>query len=480
MSGRLLRKECGVTEAFPPGFLFGAATSAYQIEGSLDVDGRGRSVWETFASAPGRIEGGADGSRACDSYRRWADDVDLLATLGLGAYRFSVSWARIVPEGRGRVEGRGLDHYERCVDALLDRGITPLITLNHWDMPEALMTHGGWAGRPTVDAFAEYAAAVVERLGDRVGHWITQNEPWIIALLGYHLGLHAPGVSDLRASVAAGHHLLLGHGAAYDAIKQVRPDVQVGIALNLLPCDPASGDPADRAAAIGSDGYCNRWYLDPLFGRGYPPDMVAHFERALGTGLDEIVRPADTERIAHRNDFLGINYYSRRITAAATTGPDRPFPWRVAGTGEEVGADYTEQGTEIAPDSLRVLLVRLARDYPRVPLVVTENGAAYGDAPTHDGQVHDQRRTSFLLRHLRAVADAIEGGADVRGYMYWSLLDNFEWAQGYRTRFGLVHVDYRTGERTIKDSARVYGEVARTRRLPDTRPGTLPAIAPFG
>jgi len=466
-----------MNSAFPSGFLFGAATSAHQIEGSLDADGRGRSVWETFAATPGVIEGGADGSRACDSYRRWREDVDLLADIGLNAYRFSVSWARIVPDGRGRIETRGLDHYERIVDALLERGITPLVTLNHWDMPEALMADGGWAGRSTVDAFTEFAVAVASRLGTRVGHWITQNEPWIVALLGYHLGLHAPGVRDLRASVAAGHHLLLGHGSAFDAIKSELPHASAGITLNLLPCYPVSDDPADLAATVGSDGYCNRWYLDALFGRGYPADMVEHVERATGTDLGAIVRPGDLESIAGRNDFLGINYYSRRIMAAAETGPDRPYPWRVVGTGAEVTADdYTEQGTEIAPNALRDLLVRLTRDYPAVPLLITENGAVYGDSPTHDGRVHDERRIRFLLRHLQAIAEAIELGADVRGYMHWSLLDNFEWAQGYRSRFGLVHVDYPTGNRVIKDSGRVYGEIARTGRLPDA----LPRIAPYG
>jgi beta-glucosidase len=461
-----------VRATFPSDFLWGASVSAYQTEGSLDADGRGRSIWETFAARPGAVEGGGDGSRACDSYRRWAEDVDLVTELGLNAFRFSVSWARIVPEGRGRVESRGLDHYERLVDALLARGVTPVLTLNHWDMPEALMDDGGWVGRSSVDAFTEFTAAVAGRLGDRVRWWITQNEPWIIALLGFQLGIHAPGVRDLRSAVAAGHHVLLAHGTGADAIHAVAPGARVGCALSLAPCDPATDDPRDQAAAWGSDGYVNRWYLDPLLGAGYPADMREHYEHALGGGLDAIIRPGDTARIGGRSDFLGVNYYSRRVMAEG--GGDRPFPWRVVGPRGDVAR--TDQGDEVAPDSLRELLLRLHRDYPGVPLVVTENGAAYGDAPTHDGQVHDQRRTSFLLSHLRAVREAIERGADVLGYFHWSLLDNFEWALGYRPRFGLVYVDYATGRRTVKDSGRLYARIARTGELPDSPP----TVTPFG
>ncbi|GGK74982.1 GH1 family beta-glucosidase [Mangrovihabitans endophyticus] len=463
-----------MTTSFPSGFLFGAATSAYQTEGSLDADGRGRCVWQEFTERPGAVEGGGDGSRACDSYRRWEHDADLVAELGLGAYRFSVSWARIVPEGRGRVEPRGLDHYERLVDALLARGVTPVLTLNHWDMPAALMTDGGWAGRATVEAFTGFAAAVADRLGDRVPWWITQNEPWIISLLGYHLGLHAPGVRDLRASVAAGHHVLLGHGAAADVIHERAPGARVGCALSLFPCDAASESAADRAAAWGSDGYVNRWYLDPLLGAGYPDDMREHFERALGTGLDDIVRPGDSALIGGRSDFLGINYYTRRVVAAAEPGPGRPFPWQVVGPSGDV--TRSDEGWEVVPGSLRDLLLRLHRDYPGTPLMITENGGVFGDGPTHDGRVHDSRRGAFLLSHLSAVAEAIDGGADVVGYLHWSLLDNFEWALGYRPRFGLVHVDYPTGERTVKDSGRLYARIAATGELP----GAPPAVPPFG
>ncbi|WP_251857502.1 GH1 family beta-glucosidase [Herbiconiux sp. L3-i23] len=447
-----------MTGRFPEDFLFGASTSAHQIEGSHDVDGRGESVWDVFARTPGAIEGGGDASVATDSYRRWRDDIDLLSELGLGAYRFSVGWSRIVPDGRGRVETRGLDHYERVVDTLLDRGIAPVLTLNHWDMPQALMADGGWISRGAVDAFAEFTTAVAERLADRVDWWITQNEPWIIQLLGYQLGLHAPGIADHRSAVTAGHHVLLAHGVGADILHGYeRP--KVGSALSLFPCDPATDTEADREAAWGSDGYVNRWYLEPLLGSVYPADMRAHWERAIGGDLD-FIRDSDEQAIGGRSDFLGVNYYTRRVMAAA---PANPFPWRVVGPSGDVAR--TDEGWEVAPDSFRDLLIRLSRDYPGVPLLITENGAVSGESPTHDGRVHDVRRIAYLRSHLNAVHEAIAAGADVRGYLHWSLLDNFEWSLGYRPRFGLVHVDYPTGRRTIKDSGRHYADIVRARSL---------------
>lgn len=448
---------------FPDGFLFGAATSSYQVEGSLDADGRGESVWDVFARTPGAIEGGGDGSVSCDSYRRWSEDVALVRELGLRAYRFSVAWSRVLPDGRGRVETRALDHYERFVDALLAEGVTPVLTLNHWDMPQALMAHRGWVGRESVDAFATFAAAVADRLADRVEWWVTQNEPWIITLLGYQLGLHAPGIADLAASARAAHHVLLGHGAAADVLHQ-HPGVRAGCALSLFPHDPASDSPEDVAAAWASDGYVNRWYLDPLLGSGYPDDMRAHYERALGGPL-EFVRDGDEAAIGGRSDWLGVNYYTRRVVAAAEVGPDRPFPWQVVGPRGDV--PRTDESWEIVPSSLTSLLVRLHEDYPGIPLMITENGGVFGDAPTHDGRVHDVRRTALLRDHVLAVRAAIEAGADVRGYLHWSLMDNFEWSLGYRPRFGLTHVDYRTGQRTIKDSGRYYAELIRNHGVPD-------------
>ena len=460
---------------FPPGFLWGAGTSAYQVEGSLEADGRGESVWDVFARRPGAVEGGVDAAVACDSYRRWRDDVALVAELGLGAYRFSVAWSRVQPDG-ARVEARGLDHYERVVDALLDAGVVPVLTLNHWDMPQALMAGGGWAGRSTVDAFARYADAVGARLADRVPWWITQNEPWVLAVLGYQKGLHAPGVADLAASFAAAHHLLLGHGAAADALRG-HGATGVGVALSLFPCDPASGSDADRDAAYASDGYVNRWFLDALTGRGYPADTREQWARALAaapgaspdrdvvpTAVGTVVRDGDEAAIG-RVDVIGVNYYTRRIVAAAPPDPagGRPFPWRVVPPPGD--ARRTDEGWEVLPDALRALLLRLAREYA-VPLLITENGGVYGDGPVPDGTVPDERRTAFLHDHLVAVHDALADGADVRGYLHWSLLDNFEWALGYRPRFGLVHVDYPTGRRIIKGSGWYYARVARDGELP--------------
>jgi beta-glucosidase len=447
---------------FPDGFLFGAATSSHQVEGGLDVDGRGESVWDVFARTPGAIEGGGDASVACDSYRRWRDDVALIDELGLQAYRFSIGWSRVLPEGRGRVESRALDHYERFTDALLEIGVTPMITLNHWDMPQALMSHEGWVGRQSVDAFAEYAGAVADRLADRVEWWVTQNEPWIISLLGYQLGLHAPGIADLGKSVRAAHHVLLGHGAAADVLHQ-HSGAKAGCALSLFPCEPATDAPEDVAAAWGSDGYVNRWYLDPLLAKGYPEDMWEHYERALGEPLD-FIEVGDADAIAGRSDWLGINYYTRRVMAHAEVTEDRPFPWQVVGPRGDV--PRTDESWEVVPSSLTRLLVRLHEDYPGTPMFITENGGIYGDSPTHDGRVHDVRRTDLLRDHVLAVEDAIDAGADVRGYLHWSLMDNFEWAMGYRPRMGLTYVDYRTGERIVKDSGRYYAELIRNHGVP--------------
>lgn len=463
--------------AFPPGFLWGAATSAYQIEGSLDADGRGRSVWETFAERPGAIEGGGDAAIACDSYVRWREDLDILSDLGMRAYRFSLAWSRIMPDGRGRANSAGLDHYERIIDELRARGIEPIVTLNHWDMPEALMSDGGWMGRASVDAFVDYASAASGRFGDRVDWWITQNEPWIIQLLGYQLGLHAPGIRDLRGAVAAGHHVLLAHGAAVDAMRSSTKG-RIGAALNLLPCVPATDSAEDAAAARGSDGYVNRWFLDPLLAGGYPADMRQHWERAIGGPLDGIIRDGDEAAIAGRSDFLGINFYTHRVMAAAEVSGDRPFPWQVVGSAGEV--ERTDEGTEIVPDAFRDLLIRVHRDYPGVPLIVTENGAIYGDSPTHDGAVHDVRRSRYLHAHVAAMAEALDEGVPLVGYTHWSLLDNFEWALGYRPRFGLVYVDFRTGERIVKDSALEYASIVAAGGLVGPRSGGGPVVDSLG
>ncbi|WP_306474102.1 GH1 family beta-glucosidase [Streptomyces sp. Ru87] len=463
---------------FPDGFRWGTATSSYQVEGSVRADGRGESVWDRFCARPGAVENGDTGEVACDQYRRFGADADLMASLNLNAHRFSLAWPRIVPDGTGRVERRGLDHYDRLLDALLERGITPLVTLYHWDLPQPLQDRGGWRNRDTAARFADYVAVCYDAFGDRVRDWVTVNEPWIAGVLGHQLGLHAPGEKDLAGSVRAMHHLLLGHGLAAGALRATgREDARAGIAYSLFPHTPATGGEADRAAAYASDGYVNRWFLDPVHGRGYPEDMRAHWERAAGP-LD-FVHDGDLDTIATGSDFIGVNYYTRRIVSAvpADSG-DGPWPWRVERGRPEV--PRTDLNWEIVPDDLTALLLRLHHDHPGVPLMVTENGGVFGDGPGEDGAVHDSRRTAFLHAHLAAVHAAIEAGAPVEGYYHWSFIDNFEWAMGYRPRFGLVHLDRATQRRTVKDSGHWYARAAAAGAIPATPrpPGPASPSAP--
>jgi beta-glucosidase len=421
--------------------LWGVATSAFQIEGSLDADGRGKSIWDDFAS-----DAGETGAVACDHYRRWREDVDLIASLGVNAYRFSLAWPRILPEGSGRIEQRGVDHYSRLIDALLEQNVEPVVTLFHWDLPAAF----DWRDRETAYRFAEYAQVCFDAFGDRVKWWLTINEPWIVGLLGFLLGLHAPGVEgDLRGEVTAFHHMLLAHGLAAQAYDHAH---NIGIAPNLFPHYPATDTAEDEEAARGSDGYTNRWFLDPLYGRGYPDDMCERWEAHVGR-LD-FVRDGDLETIASPTEYLGINYYAPRVIEARPG--DTPWPWRVivpeewpTTAGFTGGVASTDAGTPIAPHGLTDLLTRVHRDYgPKI--MITENGAVFPEP------VHDERRIAFLRDHVAALRDAQEQGVDVLGYMHWSLLDNFEWKLGYAQRFGLVHVDYETLERTVKDSGRAY------------------------
>jgi beta-glucosidase len=416
--------------SFPAGFLWGAATSSFQIEGALDADGRGVSIWDDFP-----IESGETGAVACDHYRRWRDDVDLLAALGLNAYRFSLAWPRIMPDGL-RVEERGLDHYSRLIDALLERGVEPIVTLYHWDLPKPL----DWREQDTVERFAEYAGLCFERFGDRVRWWVTINEPWVHGILGYADGIHAPGDRDLRGAVLAMHHMLVAHGRAAEQ----RPGGRTGIAFSLFPTYPASESDADREAARICDGYHNRWFLDAVLKGAYPDDMLRLYEERVG--------PLELDGLRVGCDFVGVNYYSRGVIRADAGG--KPFPYHPLHARNELDVPLTDGGYEIAPFGLTDLLVRLKRDYGDVPAVITENGAIYHDAP------HDPGRVEFLRSHVAAVQAAIEQGVDVRGYCHWSLLDNFEWAMGYTPRFGLVHVDYETQARTVKDSGRAYAEIA--------------------
>jgi beta-glucosidase len=437
--------------AFPADFLWGAATAAYQIEGATDEDGRGRSIWDTFSHTPGRVRDGDTGDVAADHYHRSRDDVALMASLGLTAYRFSTSWPRVQPDGRGPANQRGLDFYRRLVDQLLGNGIEPWLTLYHWDLPEQLEQAGGWPERDTALRFAEYAELVVGALGDRVRFWTTLNEPWCSAFLGYASGDHAPGRHDPAASLAAVHHLLLGHGLAVPALRAGGAE-QVGITLNLYPVHPAGDDPAVADAARRIDGLQNRIFLDPLFRGGYPDDVRTDLAGITDFGFE---RDGDEATIATALDLLGVNYYTPHVVGTS------PFPGAaVAGLHAPQGP-ATAMGWGVHPPGLTEVLTRLHREYPGVPLYVTENGAAYDDEVSPDGAVHDPDRTSYVAGHLDACAAAIDAGVPLRGYFVWSLLDNFEWAHGYSKRFGVVHVDYATQERRVKDSGRWYADFIR-------------------
>lgn len=443
-----------MSHGFPNGFLWGVATSAYQIEGAVDEDGRGESIWDRFSHTPGLVAGGDTGDVGCDHYHRWAEDVELIARLGVSLYRFSVAWPRILPTGSGRPEQRGIDFYGVLVDRLLQRGIAPMVTLDHWDLPQALQDAGGWPARDTAARFAEYAEVMFRALGDRVRFWVTHNEPWMVAAIGHRLGLHAPGVKDFRASLRASHHLLLSHGMAVQAYRAAGLSAPIGIVLNLFQTRPHTESQEDAQAAIASDGYTNRWYLDPLFRGRYPDDTWALFER-VGGPLD-FIEPGDLATIAAPMDFLGVNFYSPRIVRAAAPGETTEFGWVVEKP--HPGAGVTDASWEVDPGAFTELLVRLDRDYGPLALYITENGAICDDVIGIDGRVHDPDRVAYLDGHIRACARAIQAGVDLRGYCAWSLMDNFEWSDGYSKRFGVVYVDYPTQRRIPKTS---YGFLQR-------------------
>jgi beta-glucosidase len=451
---------------FPDGFAWGTATASYQIEGAVDEDGRAPSIWDTFSHTPGKVAHGDTGDVAGDHYHRYREDVELMAGLGVGWYRFSLAWPRLLPEGRGALNEAGVDFYSRLVDALLEAGIRPWVTLYHWDLPQVLQDRGGWPERDTAERFAEYAARVHERLHDRVKHWTTLNEPWVAAFIGHATGRHAPGLQDAEASLRAAHHLMLGHGLAIEAMRaQAGADEAFGITLNMSPVDPASDDPADRDAARRADGLNNRIFLDPLIRGHYPPDVledVAHVTDGAH------VQPGDAQRIAVPLDFLGINYYFRAVVRAGAGDRDgvSQFPGNADIEQVSRGLPQTQMGWEIDADGLYDLLVRVARDYPGVPLYVTENGAAFPDERDGDGAVHDPERIAYLDAHFRAAHRALADGVDLRGYFVWSLMDNFEWSFGLEKRFGLIHVDYDTLQRTPKDSARWYAQVTKANGPP--------------
>ncbi len=424
---------------FPADFVWGVATSSFQIEGAASEDGKGPSIWDEFCRVPNTIADHSNGDVACDHYHRWATDLNLIANLGVDAYRFSVSWPRVRPGGAGAWNEQGLAFYERIVDGLLERGIKPYLTLNHWDLPAELQAKGGWANRDTVHRFVEYACHVAQRMGDRVAAITTHNEPWVMATLGHETGEFAPGIKNRAIAMRVSHHLLLSHGLAVQALRAQGCKSKLGIVLNLSPVVPATDTPEDKAFAQLKDGKLVRWYMDPLFNKGYPADVLAYLDNDAPK-----VKDGDLRDIATPMDFLGVNYYSRKVVSASGH-------WDV----HKGGLPFTDMGWEIYPEGLTELLLRLNRDYVLPPIYVTENGAAFKDAMT-EGQIHDTRRVDFIARHIDAVGAAMAQGVRIEGYMVWSLLDNFEWASGYEKRFGIIHVDYSTQQRTLKDSARWY------------------------
>ncbi|BBH64989.1 beta-glucosidase [Actinoplanes sp. OR16] len=451
----------GIT--FPEGFVWGAATASYQIEGAAREDGRGPSIWDTFSRTPGKVYAGHTGDVACDHYHRYADDVALMAGLGLAAYRFSVAWPRIQPDGTGPVNVRGLDFYDRLTDELLGKGIDPVVTLYHWDLPQTLEDRGGWANRETAEAFAEYAQIVHRRLGDRVATWTTLNEPWCSAYLGYGSGIHAPGVQDPVKAYRAAHHLNLAHGLAARALRSAGAS---NISITLNPCQVAPLDPqnpADVQAAKLIDGVANRIFFDPILRGSYPTDVLEHIARFTDLSF---IQDGDEAIINAPIDVLGINFYTPSYVSAkpgAKGALDYPGSEGIAFR-PPVGP-VTDMNWQIEPASLTRLLTRIHEDYPGTALMITENGAAYPEGPDVDGEVHDLRRIEYIDAHLRACHDALAAGVDLRGYFAWSLMDNFEWAEGYKKRFGIVHVDYTTQQRVLKDSAKWYREVIRRNGL---------------
>lgn len=432
---------------FARDFLWGCATSSYQIEGAAGEDGRVESIWDRFAATPGTVRDGSSGAVACDHYHRWPEDLDIARDMGLNAYRFSIAWPRIAGAPGAAANQKGLDFYSRLVDGMLERGIAPWATLYHWDLPQFLQERGGWAERDTVGRYLDFVDAVTRRLGDRVQHWITHNEPWCTAMLGNFEGVHAPGLTDLRTALQVCHHVLLSHGKAVPLIRANVPEARVGISLSLHPLRPASQDAADLAALERHDGLRYRWFLDPLHGRGYPAATLQQVGEAAPA-----VREGDMEAIAVATDFMGVNYYFPETVAHAPG--HEPLDARVLAP--PAGAETTAMGWEVAPQGLSELLGRIHADYAPKELYITENGSCYDDEVLADGTVHDTERRRYLARHLGAMRDAIAAGVPVKGYFAWSLVDNFEWAEGYLRRFGLVHIDYNTQKRTLKESGKWY------------------------
>ncbi|MEU6860518.1 GH1 family beta-glucosidase [Glycomyces sp. NPDC046736] len=441
------------TSPFPEGFLWGASTAAYQIEGAADEGGRGPSIWDTFSATPGKTRDGDTGEVACDHYHRWREDFAIAEDLGLKAYRMSVSWARLQPTGRGDLNPEAVAFYRELLADLRDKGIRSAVTLYHWDLPQVLEDEGGWPVRSTAECFGDYAARTAAALGDLVDEWIPINEAWCAAFLGYHAGVHAPGRQDRVAALRAAHHLNVGHGLAVAAIRNAVPGAKIGSAVIMTDIEAASDEPADVEAARLSDGCGNRLFLDPLFRGEYPEDMLHHF---APTGAFDTVLPGDMELIASPLDFVGVNHY-HRFTVEADPSDEHLGGRNLPPRGPVTGFDW-----EINPDSLRRVLERLSADYTDLPVYITESGASFEDEVSADGSVNDADRVDYLDGYFRAAGRAIEKGVNLRGYFVWSLLDNFEWGEGYSKRFGLVHIDYRTQRRTPKSSAHWYKNIIAT------------------
>ncbi len=430
---------------FPPHFAWGTATAAYQIEGGVSSDGRGTSIWDTFSHITGKVHQNENGDIACAHYHRWREDIALMRELGVNAYRFSIAWPRIIPLGHGAVNQPGLDFYDRLVDALLEAHITPFATLYHWDLPQPLQDAGGWVERSTIDAFLRYVEVVTQRLGDRVPYWLTHNEPSIQGFHGHYYGVHAPGIQRLPQAMQAIHHLLLSHGYAVPIIRAANQAAQVGIALNFVHCEPVDDSPAAQDATKRYDGQWNRWCLEPLVHGTYPQDMW----ELLGDAVP-IMQAGDLSTIQTPIDFLGVNYYFRARIRHDPATP--PFAYGEAAMVPDV--EYTACDWEVYPDGLRALLERLHHDYPVPAYYITESGAAFEDSISQEHQFSDSKRQAYLETHFQAAHQAMQAGVPLSGYFVWSLLDNFEWEKGYSKRFGIVHVDFATQQRTVKESGR--------------------------
>jgi beta-glucosidase len=438
--------------SFPRGFLLGTSSAAYQIEGAVAEDGKGPSIWDTYSHTPGKIEDGTNGDKACDHYHQWEEDIELMKELGINAYRFSISWPRILPKGRGRVNNKGLQFYSDLVDALIDAGITPLATLYHFDLPQALQDDGGgWLRRGIADDFEKFTDVVSVELGDRVKHWATINEPWELAWQGYVTGEDAPGLRlGNKEALKASHNVLLAHGAAVRTLRDNSPGAEVGIVLHLNMVEPATTRPEDVAAAHRWELHQNRWYMDAIYREGYPSEMVKLF----GKDAPDVI-PGDMELIQEQTDYLGVNNYRRSVVAAGTDLP----PVNMKRTNPP--GEYTEMGWEVYPEGLYKILKWVHTNYPVAKIIVTENGASFTDIVSPDGRIHDDRRINYISEHMKQAHKAMREGVPLKGFFVWSTLDNFEWAYGYSRRFGVIHVDYETQRRTIKDSGRFLKQVAR-------------------